>query len=87
MTNVIPFVARLGPSSVMDTPATACITASVVADLVSMVEEIRDISERVLPLPYDAREVERTIQALLDAISAIEHATDVLTNHGERTPF
>jgi adenylosuccinate synthase len=87
MTNVIAFVARLSPSSVMDTPATACITASVVADLVSMVEEIRDISERVLPLPYDARDVERTIQALLDAISAIEHATDVLTNHGERTPF
>ena len=57
------------------------------ADLVSVVAEIKQLSERVLPLPYDAREVERTIQALLDAISAIEHATDVLPQHGERTPF
>jgi hypothetical protein len=67
--------------------ATAHTTASVVADLVSTVKQIRDISERVLPLPYDARDVERTIQALLDAVSAIEHATNVLTKHGERTPF
>jgi hypothetical protein len=29
----------------------------------------------------------RSYLHLLDAISAIEHATDVLTNHGERTPF
>ena len=71
----------------MDTPATARTTASVVADLVSVVAEIKEISERVLPLPNDAWEVERTIQALLDAISAIEHATEVLTQHGERTPF
>ena len=75
----------------MDIPATAPATArtmaSIVADLVSVVAEIKEISERVLPLPYDAREIERTLQALLDAISAIEHATDVLTHHGERTPF
>src|SRR4051812_19094275 len=79
MTNVIPFVARADGGSVFDPVATARTTASVVADLVSMVAEIKEISGRVLPLPYDAREVERTIQALLDAISAIEHATDVLT--------
>ena len=87
MTNVIPFLVRAGISPALDAASTARTTASVVADLVSMVEEIQGISERVLPLPYDARDVERTIQALLDAISAIEHATDVLTNHGERTPF
>src|SRR3954453_9630270 len=62
-------------------------TASVVSDLVRVVAEIRKISERVLPLPYDAHEAERTIQALLDAISAIEHATEVLTQPGERTWF
>jgi len=87
MTNVIPFVARADGGSVSDPVATARTTASVVADLVSMVAEIKEISGRVLPLPYDAREVERTIQALLDAISAFEHATDVLTQHGECTPF
>jgi hypothetical protein len=87
MSNVIPFVVRAGINPALDAASPARTTTSVVADLVSMVEEIRGISERVLPLPYDAREVERTLQALLDAISAIEHATSVLTQHGERTPF
>ena len=91
--NVIPFAARAethsmaGPGGVADPVATGRTPASVVNDLVNIVAEIRELSERVLPLPYDAREVERTIQALLDAISAIEHATEVLTQHGECTPF
>jgi len=71
----------------MGIPATARTTAAVVADLLSVAAEIKELSERVLPLPYDAREVERTLQALLDAISAIEHATEMLTQPGERTPF
>jgi len=41
----------------------------------------------VRALPYDAHEVDGTIQAISDAISALEHATEVLTRHGERTPF
>ena len=87
MTNVIPFVSRAQAGSAADPAAAARTTASVVADLVSVVAEIRDISGRILPLPHDPREVERTFQALMDAISAVEHATDVLTCHGERTPF
>ena len=93
MTNVIPFVARAethpraAPAVVADPVVTARTTASVVADFMSIVAGIKAISGRVLPLPYEAREVERTLQALLDAISAIEHATEVLTRHGERTPF
>jgi len=87
MTNVIPFAVRAKTNPALNAIATGRSTASVVADLVSTVEQIKEISERVIPLPYDAREVERTIQALLDAISALEHATDVLTNHGERAPF
>src|SRR3712207_3032922 len=75
MTNVIPFVARAAtqtltaPVAVADPVVTACTTDSVVADLVSNVAEIKELSERVLPLPYDAREVERKLQSLLDAIS------------------
>ncbi len=87
MTNVIPFVARANADPATDPVAAARTTASVVAYLVSVVEQISEISGRVLPLPNDPREVERTLQALLDAISAIEHATEVLTHHGERTPF
>jgi len=93
MANVIPFVSRAdphprpAPAVVADPVATARTTASVVDDLVGLVAEIKAISGRVLPLPYEAREVERTLQALLDAISAIEHATCVLTSEGERTPF
>jgi len=87
MTNVIPFMTRADTRMVADPVELARTTASVVSDLVSVVAEIKGLSERVLPLPYDAREVERTIQALSDAVSAIEHATDVLTRHGEHTPF
>jgi hypothetical protein len=87
MTNVVPFVSRAQAGSAADPAAAARTTPSVVADLVSVVAEIRDISERGLPLPNEPLEVERTLQALVDAISAIEHATDVLTHHGERTPF
>ena len=87
MTNVVPFVSRAQAGWAADPAAAARTTASVVADLVSVVAEIRDISGCVLPLPYEPREVERTLQALVDAISAIEHATEVLTCHGERTPF
>ncbi len=87
MTNAVPFVSRAQAGSAVDPAAAARTTASVVADLVSVVAEIREISERVLPLPNEPLEVERTLQALVDAISAIEHATEVLTHHGERTPF
>ena len=87
MTNVVPFVSRAQAGASANPSVAARATASVVADLVDVVAEIRDISGRVLPLPAEPREVERTLQALMDAISAIEHATDVLTGHGERTPF
>jgi len=87
MTNVVPFVSRAHAGSAADPAVVARATASAVADLVDVVAEIRDISGRVLPLPQSASEIERTLQALLDAISAIEHATEVLTQHGERTPF
>jgi len=87
MTNVIPFVSRAQAGSAADPTAAARTTASVVADLVSIVAEIKDIGGRVLPLPHEPRDVERTLQALMDAISAIEHATAVLTCHGERMPF
>ena len=84
MTNVIPFVAG---AEVADPTATARTMAAVVADLASVVADIKEINERVRALPYDAHEVDGTIQAILDAISALEHATEVLTRHGERTPF
>ena len=87
MTNVVPFVSRAHAGPAANPAVAARATASVVADLVDVVAEIREISGRVLPLPNSASEIERTLQALLDAISAIEHATEVLTQYGERTPF
>src|SRR4051794_38820365 len=87
MTNVVPFAFRAHAGPAADPVAAARATASVVAGLVGVAAEIREISGRVLPLPNSASEIERTLQVLLDAISAIEHATEVLTQYGERTPF
>ena len=87
MTNVVPSVSRAHADLTAGPAAAARATTSVVADLVSVVAEIKESSARVLPLPNEPLEVERTLQALVDAISAIEHATEVLTCHGERTPF
>ena len=60
MTNVIPFAARADAGRADAGRADAAVaiartTVSVVADLVSTVEQIREISERVLPLPLRAR--------------------------------
>src|SRR3954447_19668743 len=87
MTNVVPFVSRAHAGLPADPAVAARATASVVADLVNVVAEIREISGRGLLLPHEPLEVERTLQALMDAISAVEHATEVLTCHGQRTPF
>ena len=53
MTNVVPFVSRAQVGSAADPAAAARTTASVVADLVSVVVEIREISGRMLPVPHE----------------------------------
>ena len=62
-------------------------TASLVSDLVAVIAQLRDASARSAGLARPAIEVERTVQLLLDAVTAVESAVDVATDGGALTPF
>jgi hypothetical protein len=62
-------------------------TAALVSDLVDLVEGLRTASGRAAALQRPGLEAERTIQLLLDAVTAVERAAETLTDNGEYTPF
>jgi hypothetical protein len=86
MTNVVPFQSR-GSGIARGEAAMARNTAALVADLVAVAEQIRTASEAASHLPYPSLRIERTVQSLLDAITAVERAAAALTNDGEHLPF
>ena len=86
MTNVVP----LKPRGQQHAPLPAAVardTAALVADLVDLAEQIRVTSERAAALAHPGLRVERTVQCVLDAVTAIERAADALTDNGEYLPF
>lgn len=86
MTNVVPFQSR-SSSPARSNIALARDTAALIADLVEIAEQIRNASAGASSLPYPALQIERAVQSLLDAITAIERAANALTDDGERLPF
>ena len=80
MTNVIPF--QLRPTAASPGPTGAPDTATVLSELVAIAGQIRAASEDASGLPYPTLQIERTVQSLLDAISAVERAAQMLTNDG-----
>lgn len=62
-------------------------TAAVVDELVALAGQLRDAGGNVATLGRPALEVERAVQLVLDAVTAVERAVDVVTDHGERFPF
>ena len=73
MSNVVPFLRRSAPS-----PAEGCNVVSVADGLFSVLEELQSVSERAALMGRPRREVERTVQNLLDAVSAVERALDCI---------
>ncbi len=71
MSNVLPFRPR---------PAVAtlarCEVVAVAGDLLTLLEQLEDVSARAACHRPPPIEVERTVQHLLDAISAVERALD-----------
>lgn len=73
MSNVIPFLRR--------TPAPRASVSDVVAvadDLFALLEHLQATSARAASMGRPAREVERTVQNLLDAVTAVERALDCI---------
>jgi hypothetical protein len=79
MSNVLPFrprarVARLA----------RCEVVTVAGDLLELLDRLEDVSARAAAMGRPAREVERTVQHLLDAVSAVERALDCI-GEGEQS--
>lgn len=73
MSNVVPFLRR--------PPAPAVVVTDVVAvadDLFALLEQLEIVSARAAAMGRPAREVERTVQNLLDAVTAVERALDCI---------
>lgn len=71
MSNVVPF-RRPEPS-----PTRGDVVA-VADDLFSLLDQLQALSERAAAMGRPTREVERTVQNLLDAVSAVERALDCI---------
>ena len=86
MTNVVPFQNRTSGLARSEA-AQARDTAALINDLVGIAEQIRGASSGASSLPYPALRIERAVQSLLDAITAIEQAAHTLADEGECLPF
>jgi hypothetical protein len=86
MSNVIPFSLR--PKRQAPAGASADEErAALAADLIALIDQVRDLTGRVAALPGPTLQVEQTAQHLLDAATALECATDTLTEGGDWVPF
>ena len=81
MSNVVPLRARRAPET------TAREAAAVVSDLVAIAEQLHDVGARTSALGRPQAETERSVQMLLDAVTAVERALDAITDGGDYTPF
>lgn len=85
MTNVIPLAPRLkqGRSAAVEAEERAVLTA----DLIDLIERVREATEQVATLSGPPLTIQQTAQHLLDAGTALERAVESLTEGGEWVPF
>lgn len=81
MTNIVPFRPR--PPV---TRLARCEVVTVAGDLLGLLEQLEDVSARAAAMGRPALEVERTVQHLLDAISAVERALDCIGEGEQSAP-
>ena len=86
MSNVIPFSSRKKQQASAGASAEEE-RAALAAELIEMIDQVRELTGRVAGLPGPTLQVEQTAQNLLDAATALECATDALTEGGEWVPF
>ena len=85
MSNVIPLAPRLKPGR--SVAAEAEERATLAADLIDLIERVKELTEHVAGLPGPPLQIQQTAQQLLDAGTALERAVDSLTEGGEWVPF
>ncbi len=85
MSNVIPLAPRLKPGRTAAVEAEE--RAALAADLIDLIDRVRDLTEHVAGLPGPPLQIQQTAQQLLDAGTALERAVDSLTEGGEWVPF
>lgn len=73
MSNVVPFRLR-APAP----PAPVSDVVAVADDLFALLDHLQATSARAASMARPAREVERTVQNLLDAVTAVERALDCI---------
>lgn len=71
MSNVVPF--RRPPA-----PETRSGVVAVADDLFAILDQLQDLSARAALMGRPTREIERTVQNLLDAVTAVERALDCI---------
>lgn len=81
MSNVVPFRPR--PTV---TRLARCEVVTVAGDLLALLEQLEDVSARAAAMGRPALEVERTVQHLLDAVSAVERALDCIGEGEQSAP-
>ncbi|HEU6442230.1 MAG TPA: hypothetical protein VFF38_07705 [Microvirga sp.] len=85
MSNVIPLAPRLKQAK---SPATeAEERAALAADLIDLIERVREVTGHVASLSGPSLQIQQTAQQLLDAGTALERAVETLTENGEWVPF
>jgi len=85
MSNVIPLAPRLRQAK--PTASEAEERAALAADLIDLIERVREVTEHVAALPGPSLRIQETAQQLLDAGTALERAVESLTENGEWVPF
>jgi hypothetical protein len=81
MSNVLPFRPRANVARLA-----RCEVVTVAGDLLELLEQLEDVSARAAAMGRPAREVERTVQHLLDAVSAVERALDCIGEDEQSAP-
>ncbi|WP_243369456.1 hypothetical protein [Microvirga solisilvae] len=85
MSNIIPLAPRLKQAKAPASEAEE--RAALAADLIDLVERVREMTEHVAALSGPSLQIQQTAQHLLDAGTALERAVESLTENGEWVPF
>ena len=81
MSNVLPFRTRETA-----TRLARCDVVTVAGDLLALLDQLEDVSLRAAAMGRPALEVERTVQHLHDAVSAVERALDCIGEGEQAAP-